>query len=249
MKQWYEELFSNFSKQYDTQPFTVGTINEVEFIEKEIAFNKSVKILDIGCGTGRHSIELAKRGYTVTGIDLSENMLQRAREKAAEAQVEVQFLQADARNFSFEEKFDLIIMICEGGFSLMETDEMNYKILQNATVCLAQEGKFVFTCLNALFPIFHSIKDLIDEGSTGLHNGQFDLVQFREYSDYDIKDDDGKEMTLKCNERFYAPSEIRFMLGLLGYQQVDILGGTINEFDRGRSLQTNDYQMLVVAKN
>lgn len=83
MKPWYEELFENYAETYDREEFTRGTIGECDFIEKEIHYDKTKKILDIGCGTGRHSVELSKRGYSVTGIDLSETQLRRARQKAA----------------------------------------------------------------------------------------------------------------------------------------------------------------------
>ena len=52
MKQWYETLFENYGRKYDSESFTQGTIGESDFIEQEIGFNKSIKILDIGCGTG-----------------------------------------------------------------------------------------------------------------------------------------------------------------------------------------------------
>ncbi len=65
MKQWYEELYLNFAEKYEKEVFTLGTKGEVDFIEKEIGFDRSKEILDLGCGTGRHSIELAKRGYRV----------------------------------------------------------------------------------------------------------------------------------------------------------------------------------------
>ena len=81
MKQWYEELFENYARKYDNESFTQGTIGECDFIEKEMNYEKNTRILDIGCGTGRHSIELAKRGYKVVGIDLSECLLERAKEK------------------------------------------------------------------------------------------------------------------------------------------------------------------------
>ena len=55
MKQWYETLFENYGKKYDNENFTQGTIGECDFIEKEINYNKNIKILDIGCGTGRHA--------------------------------------------------------------------------------------------------------------------------------------------------------------------------------------------------
>ncbi|MDP3443326.1 MAG: class I SAM-dependent methyltransferase, partial [Ignavibacteria bacterium] len=89
--QWYEELFKNYANKYENESFTTGTIGEVDFIENEIQHNKTLKILDIGCGTGRHSIELAKRGYDVTGIDLSESMLAKARLNATDQNVKVNF--------------------------------------------------------------------------------------------------------------------------------------------------------------
>lgn len=57
-KQWYEELFENYANNYEKESFTQGTIGECDFIEREIEYNKQVKILDIGCGTGRHSQDL-----------------------------------------------------------------------------------------------------------------------------------------------------------------------------------------------
>ncbi len=71
MRRWYEELFANYAKTYDTETFTRGTLGEVDFLEKELNYDKTKSILDIGCGTGRHAIELARRGYSITGIDLS----------------------------------------------------------------------------------------------------------------------------------------------------------------------------------
>lgn len=248
MNQWYETLFANYAVKYDNESFTKGTKTEVDFIEQEIQHNKATNILDIGCGTGRHSIELAKRGYKVKGIDLSETMLLRAKKKAQHANVNVDFCQADARSFSFTNTFDLIIMLCEGGFSLMETDQMNFSILKNAALSLKKGGTFIFTCLNALFPLYHSVKDLMDQDSNGIHEGQFDVMKFREFSTYTITNDDDNEMILNCNERYYAPSEIYFMLDLLGFTNVEIFGCEPGLFDRNKPLNTSNYELLVVAK-
>ena len=162
MKQWYEELFENYGKAYDNECFTQGTIGECDFVEKEIGYDRSLRILDIGCGTGRHTIELTKRGYNVVGVDLSDSQLERAREKASMDNLQIQFQKQDARNLPFIHEFDVAIMLCEGGFSLMETDEMNYQILRNASKALTPKGKLIFTTLNALFPLFHSVKDFFD---------------------------------------------------------------------------------------
>ena len=144
-KQWYELLFEDYAQKYDQECYTQGTQGECDFIEKELRCDKSLRILDVGCGTGRHSIELSKRGYRVTGIDLSESQLARARGKANEQNLSIDFLRHDARNLPFQSEFDAAIMLCEGGFSLMETDEMNFEILKNVTRSLIDKGKFVFS--------------------------------------------------------------------------------------------------------
>ncbi len=127
MTQWYESLFDNYGKSYDNESFTQGTCGECDFLEQEIAFNRQARIVDIGCGTGRHAIEMTRRGYNVTGVDLSESQLAHARAKAAALKLSIPFLKQDARALPFEKEFDVAIMLCEGGFPLMETDEMNYQ--------------------------------------------------------------------------------------------------------------------------
>ncbi len=250
MTQWYETLFTDYAKTYDQEAFTQGTVQEVDFIEQEIGDNTSKRILDIGCGTGRHAIELAKRGYQVTGIDLSESQLKRAQEKAKENQVNVDFQQADARQLDFRNEFDLVIILCEGGFSLMETDEMNFAILKNATQALKNDGKLILTTLNALFPLYHSVKDFMDnnlnEGQN--ENNTFDLMTFRDHSTFEIVDDYGNQKTLNCNERYYAPSEITWLIKTLGYTKCDIYGCETGNFKRDKALTTEDFEILVIAE-
>ncbi|KYC53032.1 MAG: bifunctional 3-demethylubiquinone-9 3-methyltransferase/ 2-octaprenyl-6-hydroxy phenol methylase [Candidatus Methanofastidiosum methylothiophilum] len=250
MKKWYEELFQNFAESYETQEYTKGTIGEIDFIEKEINYNKSFKILDVGCGTGRHSIELAKRGYDVTGIDLSECMLERAIKKAKEVGVTVNFIKADARDLKFEKEFDLVIMICEGGFPLMETDEMNFKILESSSRALKANGKLIFTTLNGLFPLFHSVKDFINSNSSDgvSKDNTFDLMTFRDKSILEINDDNGNKKKIVCDERYYVPSEISWLLKTLGFKKIDIYGCKLGAFSRKDKLTTEDYEMLIIAE-
>ncbi len=250
VKQWYEEFFENYAEQYEKEVFVNGTNGEVDFIEQEIGHNKSCRILDIGCGTGRHSIELARRGYIVTGVDLSEAQLAKARSKAESAGVNVQFIKADARCLSFTNEFDLVEMICEGAFPLMETDEMNFAILRNAASALKSKGTFIFTTLNGLFPLFNSVKDFINRsaGREADISNSFDLMTFRDHSEYEHTDDDGTKKILRCNERYYVPSEITWMLKSLSFSNIDILGCELGKWNRSRSLTTEDYEMLVIAK-
>jgi len=143
MKQWYGLLFENYAQKYDKECYVQGTTGECDFIEQELNFGKNIRIIDIGCGTGRHAIELSKRGYRVTAIDLSESQLARAKEKAKQCNLKIDFQQLDARKLPFIGEFDAAIMLCEGGFPLMETDEMNFQILKNVTRALKNNGKFI----------------------------------------------------------------------------------------------------------
>jgi 2-polyprenyl-3-methyl-5-hydroxy-6-metoxy-1,4-benzoquinol methylase len=251
-KQWYELLFEDYARKYDQECFTQGTQGECDFIEKEIHFDKSLRILDVGCGTGRHSIELSKRGYQVTGIDLSESQLVRAREKASEQNLSIDFLRHDARNLPFRAEFDAAIMLCEGGFSLMETDEMNFEILKNVTRSLIDKGKFVFTTLNGLFPLHHSVEAFCaqakQEGGATCGNNTFDLMTFRDRNITEFEDDHGNKKTLSCNERYYVPSEITWLLKTLGYTRIDIFGAKLGAFSRNDTLTTEDFEMLVIAE-
>ncbi|HNW15999.1 MAG TPA: class I SAM-dependent methyltransferase [bacterium] len=251
-KQWYESLFENYGKTYDNECFTQGTIGECDFLETEFNFDKSLKILDVGCGTGRHAIELTKRGYNVTGIDLSESQLERAREKATEAGFDIKFLKADARNLPFNEEFDAAIMLCEGGFPLMETDEMNFEILKNVSRSLNKNGKLIFTTLNGLFPLYHSVEQFCDsakgEGNATYRGNTFDLMTFRDHNITELVDDLGNKKTLDCNERYYVPSEITWLLKTLGFSKIEIFGAKLGAFSRSDKLTTEDFEMLVIGE-
>jgi ubiquinone/menaquinone biosynthesis C-methylase UbiE len=250
MAQWYETLFANFAKTYDKECFTQGTLGEVDFVEKELAENRAKRILDIGCGTGRHAVELAKRGYRVTGFDLAEGQLRRAREKAAEAGVSVEFERRDATQPHFAEEFDAALMFCEGAFPLMETDEKNHAILLHAGKALKPGGKLMLTTLNALYPLFHSVKDFLTANDSGLTDYKltFDLMTFREHGSATFTDDDGQSLAIESNLRYYTPPEMRWLLQTAGFAQVDIFAAHLGQFSREHALTTEDFEMLIVAE-
>ena len=251
-KQWYESLFENYGQKYDNETFTQGTIGECNFIEKELGFDKTLKLLDVGCGTGRHSIELSKRGYSVTGVDLSASQLSRAKEKSEKAGLKIDFFRCDARKLPFEREFDVAVMLCEGGFPLMETDEMNYEILSSVTRALKGSGKLIFTTLNGLFPLYHSVEEFCDsntgKGNTTYRSNTFDLMTFRDHNITEVEDDSGKKLSLECNERYYIPSEITWLLKSLGYGKTEIFGAKLGAFSRKDRLSTEDFEMLVIAE-
>ena len=249
MKKWYEELFTDYADAYDRQPFTQGTPGECDFIEKEIAGDRTMAILDIGCGTGRHAIELARRGYRVTGVDLSPSQIEAARTKAAAAGVPVDFRVGDARTLDFHGEFGLALLLCEGAFPLMETDEMNFAILRGAARALPPGGKLILTTLNGLFPLRRSAgpfesENLVEGAGAGR---DFDLLTFRMRSRLSTFDDHGRPIALDYDERWYVPSELTWLLKQAGFAAVDIFGANLGAFSRSDPLTADNFEILAVV--
>ena len=124
--------------------------------------------------------------------------------------------------------------------------------MKHVTKSLKNSDKFIFTTLNGLFPLFHSIDDFhetgaIEEGAHYKSDG-FDLMTLRDYNITTFTDDDGNEHKLECNERYYMPSEISWLLKSLGFNKIDIFGAKLGAFSREDQLTIEDFEMLVVAE-
>jgi len=101
--EWFETFFQGVAVEFWNRAIPPAfTLMEVDFLEKALAPPPGASLLDIPCGSGRHSIELARRGYRLTGIDLSADFLSLARAGAADAQVQVDLRHTDMRNPSLE---------------------------------------------------------------------------------------------------------------------------------------------------
>jgi hypothetical protein len=132
----------------------------------------------------------------------------------------------------------------------METDEMNFAILQGAARALKPGGTFIVTTLNAFYPLTHSLEEFInsstvEETSSG---HAFDIMTLRDISTFEVKDDNGYTRTLHCNERYYLPSEIIWMLKSLHFSKIEIFGCQVGNFTRSIPLTPNEFEMLVIAK-
>ncbi|MFQ3573076.1 MAG: class I SAM-dependent methyltransferase, partial [Thermodesulfovibrionales bacterium] len=122
----------------------------------------------------------------------------------------------------------------------------------NVSKSLKEKSKFIFTTLNGLFPLFHSINDFhakgVVEGNAACENKNFDLMTFRDYNTIKVVDDNGVEKELECNERYYVPCEITWLLKTVGFTKIDIFGATLGAFSREDNLKTEDFEMLVIAE-
>jgi 2-polyprenyl-3-methyl-5-hydroxy-6-metoxy-1,4-benzoquinol methylase len=198
---WYQEFFAEMGIEYEDYPFTKDTENEVAWLIKEHLTNPGMKILDVGCGTGRHAISLATKGYkNITGIDLSPGMIRAAKAVAKEKNVQVDFRVGDARELPFENEFDAAVCLCEGAFGLLENDAENYKILKAIHRSLKKHGIFILTTLN-LF-----------------RDDKFDPMTCRVEPEMEITQKDGQRKTLICSDRSYTFPELKWVFEQLGFE-------------------------------
>jgi SAM-dependent methyltransferase len=112
---WFEPLADHMGDAYLRYSFTKGTAQEVAFLVGELRLAPGMRVLDVGCGPGRHAHALARRGIEVVGVDISRRFVHLATRDAPPGAT---FVRADARSLTFDAEFDAAISLCQGAFGL-----------------------------------------------------------------------------------------------------------------------------------
>jgi SAM-dependent methyltransferase len=239
MKTW-ERFFDEHAPIYEENVFTKNTVLEVDFLLDELSLQPGGSILDVGCGTGRHSIEMAKRGYAVTGIDLSSEMLARAAAAADATGVTVDWVHADATRFSLPNKYDAAICLCEGAFGLLgqadDPIEQPLAILRNISRSLKPQAKSLFTVLSAARMLrMHQNEDVAA--------GRFDPLTLTESSQCPPREG---LPAIAVRERGFVATELTLLFRLAGMSVVNIWGGTAGNWGR-RTLDLDEFEIMIAA--
>jgi 2-polyprenyl-3-methyl-5-hydroxy-6-metoxy-1,4-benzoquinol methylase len=166
MKRWFEEWFE--SEEYLTV-YKHRNNEEAEtlisFILGKVNLSGKAKVLDLGCGAGRHALLLAKLGFQVTGVDQSAKLLSVAVDEAKKNGLHAKFIKDDIRTVFFSEKFELILNVFTS-FGYFDRDEDNFALFANVEKLLSEDGIFVFDFLNAEYVKENLIpfsKNMIDD--------------------------------------------------------------------------------------
>jgi len=241
MNPW-QRFFDGYATRYDEEVFTKHTEAEVPFIIDHAAPPAGGALLDLGCGTGRHSVPLAVRGFRVTGVDISAGMLEVARKRAREAGVEIELVRADAVDFRRAGAFDTVICLCEGAFCLLregdDTVHRDAKILDNIAASLKPGGVLVLNALSALRAVRAATEQIVE-------SGQFDPMTMTERSDVRdlLPEAEGVD---ELRERFYTAPELRRLAEDAGLTVRGVYGGTAGNWGL-RPVTLDDYELMLMA--
>ena len=239
-KTTWERFFAAHAPIYEQNVFTKNTVQEVDFLLDELHLPPGGSVLDVGCGTGRHAIEPAKRGYAVTGLDLSSGMLSRAAAAAKAENVHVEWVHSNATRFTFPGKYDAAVCLCEGAFGLLgQSDDpidQPLSILCNVSRSLKPQAKAVFTVLNAADMLRkYQNKDVAE--------GRFDPLTMVESGEYSPQEG---LPSVAVRERAFVPTELVLLFRIAGMSVLDIWGGTAGNWGK-RPLDLDEIEIMIVA--
>ena len=226
---WYHEEAGFFGdeylRQYGSLPSAL-TKSEVDFMVRELELRSGAAVLDLACGHGRHSVELASRGYRVTGLDNNSAFLDEARRQAKKANVEVRWLHRDMRDIPYSAEFDAVGCLFSS-FGYLETDEEDEKVLAAACRSLKPGGRLLLDVRNRDRIIRNYREKTWDEfrdGTVMLCTTRFDVVTGRNIEEYRRMRKDGSTDVTRASVRLYTVPELSGMMRRCGLQTRRILG-------------------------
>jgi len=245
MAQWYREFFDDlYLRVYQPLEAPEKVRREVDFIVKALDLPAGAKILDLCCGQGRHSLELARRGFQVVGVDLSEALLYAARKRAESEGLNVTFLQCDMREIDFKDEFDAVINMFTS-FGYLESEAEDEKVLGRVAQALKSGGKFLLDVVNRdrLVRDFQGREwHAADEGWLVLEERTFDHLSGRMETRWICVARDGVRYERLSSVRLYTASESRTMLERAGLKVTDLFG----DYD-GSPYSWDSQRLIVVA--
>jgi SAM-dependent methyltransferase len=210
---WFEPIANFLGDAYLRYSFTKGTEQEIDVLLALMHLKEDARIIDVGCGPGRHSNELALRGFEVLGVDISENFIAQAK---ASAPLGAMFERMDARslarNPTLRETFDAAICLCQGAFGVMRDDADDIKVLRGISDVLRPGGVLALSAFNAYFSIRHH------------EDAAFDAASGISHETTEIRNSTGETKQTDVWTGCYTPRELRLLCMVVGFEVVGLFG-------------------------
>jgi len=199
---WFEDLADHMGAAYLRYSFTKGTVQEVDHIVDVLGLEAGQRVLDVGCGPGRHAHELARRGVVVQGIDISERFVEIASDVAVHGAT---FERMDARRMSFDDEFDAVICLCQGAFGLMTANGEDGVVVDGMARALRPGGRLALSAFSSYFVVkYHD-------------DAEFDADSGVSHERTEVRSESGAAMDADLWTGCYTPRELRLLLGARGF--------------------------------
>ncbi len=206
MDHWFEPIADHLGTAYLRYSFTKGTEQEVAFLVDALGLEPGMRVLDVGCGPGRHSHLLAERGLVVHGIDISHRFVELARDGAPAG---ASFERADARALSFDAEFDAAISLCQGAFGLTGGPgaplDGDGAVLAGMAEGLRPGGRLMVSAFSAYFQVRYLEGDTVFDAEAGVN---------RERTS--VKDEAGLDAEVDLWTTCFTPRELRLLAASAG---------------------------------
>jgi SAM-dependent methyltransferase len=257
---WFEAVADHLGEAYLRYSFTKGTENEVAFLVEELGLGPGQRVLDVGCGPGRHAHALGRRGIEVVGVDVSERFLAIAREGAPDG---VTFVRADARRLTYDGEFDAVISLCQGAFGLSgggpvtavpvdvaaglasgiapgagpgaRAGDPDASVLDGMARALRPGGRLAVSAFSAYFQVRYLE-----------HTDNFDVASGVNHEHTTIRSPEGVEAPAELWTTCFTPRELRLMAMRSGLRVRDLWSVTPGDYAR-RAPDLDHPEFLMIA--
>ncbi len=244
---WFEAVADTLGSAYLRYSFTKGTEQEVQGLVELAGLRPGHRVLDVGCGPGRHALGLAALGIEVVGVDISARFVELAREAADAAGLgeRATFARADARHLAYDGTFDAVYSLCQGAFGLtagpgaeeVADRELDHPVLAGMARALRPGGTLVVSAFSAYFQLRY-----LGE------NDDFDADRGVNHEHTTIRDPDGAEHPAELWTTCYTPRELRLLARAVGLRVQAVHGVTPGAYRPGPPVVDCPELLLVASR-
>ncbi len=238
---WFEDVADHLGAAYLRYSFTKGTEQEVGFLVDALGLEPGMRVLDVGCGPGRHAHALGRRGIAVHGIDISARFVELAE---VDAPGGVTFERLDARALPFSDEFDAAISLCQGAFGLQHGPagrprpaEPDSTVLEGMARALRPGGRVAVTAFSAYFQV---------RWLTG--SMSFDAADGVNHERTTVKDEAGHDAVVDLWTTCFTPRELRLLCTAAGLEAAHVWGVRPGQYARQRPGLDHEELLVVAAK-
>jgi SAM-dependent methyltransferase len=219
---WFGAVARFLGPAYLRNAFTKGTTQEIDFLWEELGLTSGQSVLDVGCGPGRHTLELARRGIASVGVDASDEFIALGRQAAGDEHLHARFDVVDVRELVYDAVYDAAICLCQGGFGLLGgRDEVD--VFGRIVHSVKPGGQLAISGFHAAFAV-----RFLEDGET------FDPATGVLHEHSTVRNSAGEEQIFDLWTTCFTARELELLAALAGVEVRAVYGVTPGRYRAAR---------------